>query len=153
MRAVLPFLFVASLMLAGCVDRQPGGVIASSDAAATPAISPTNAHFVRDFAVAAGQPGIVNTWFMLNPDCSVGGRVTVRVLEAPVHGTVTVEPGAYYPNYRADSQRRACNLRPQQGVRATYHPAPGALGTDRFSILVVTPLGRSWTTDIHVVIR
>ncbi|MBB2177898.1 hypothetical protein [Gluconacetobacter tumulicola] len=150
MRAAIPLLFAASLMLASCVERRTDGIVARSDVLAGPA---ADAHFVRDFAVAAGQPGIINTWFMLNPDCSVGGQITVRVHEAPTHGTVTIEPGAYYPNYAVGSQRRTCNLRPQQGVRAIYHPAPGALGKDRFSILVVTPLGQSWTTDIHVVIR
>ncbi|MBB2203624.1 hypothetical protein [Gluconacetobacter takamatsuzukensis] len=150
MRAVIPLLFVASLMLAGCVQRRPGGIIASSDVSVSAA---TNDHFVRDFAVAAGQPGIVNTWFVLNPDCSASGQVTVRVQDTPAHGTVTIEPGAYYPHYGAGNQRRACNLQPRQGVRAIYHPVPGALGTDRFSMLIVTPLGRSWTSDIHVSIR
>lgn len=150
MRAVIPLLFVAPLMLAGCVERRPDGIIARSDSSTG---SVTNAHFVRDFAVATGQPGIVNTWFMLNPDCSVAGQVSVRVLEMPVHGTVTIEPGAYYSNYAVGDQRRVCNLQPRQGVRAIYHPARDALGADRFSLLVITPFGRSWTSDIHVVIH
>ncbi|GBQ96993.1 hypothetical protein GLI01_02490 [Gluconacetobacter liquefaciens] len=150
MRAVIPLLFVAPLMLAGCVERRPDGIIARSDASTG---SATDAHFVRDFTVAAGQPGIVNTWFMLNPDCSVVGQVTVRVQDMPAHGTVTIEPGAYYSNYAVGDQRQVCNMRPRQGVRAIYHPADGAVGPDRFSILVITPFGRSWTTDIHVVIH
>lgn len=150
MRAVVPLLFVVPLMLAGCVERRPDGIVARSDVSAR---SATTAHFVRDFAVAAGQPGIVNTWFTLSPDCSAAGQIAVRVQDMPEHGTVTIEPGAYYSNYAVGDQRRACNLRPRQGVRAIYHPAPGALGEDRFSLLVITPFGQSWTTDIHVVIH
>lgn len=121
-------------MLAGCVERRSDGIIARSDVSMG---SVTDAHFVRDFTVATGQPGIVNTWFMLNRDCSVVGQVTVRVQDISAHGTVTIEPGAYYSNYAVGGQRHTCNMRPRQGVRAIYHPVDGAVGPDGFSILVI----------------
>ena len=144
----------AATLLGGCVA--PDGVtlpVARSTAPIPAFPDRTDRHFHVPFAVAENRPSRINAWFDLNPDCSVAGTVTVRLLAPPSHGTMTLRQGRYYPDYPRGDQRYACNLRPRDGVAGTYRPDPGYTGPDRFTIAVVTPNGSAWTSDFRLAVK
>ncbi|CAP57558.1 Ig-like domain-containing protein [Gluconacetobacter diazotrophicus] len=147
MKPALPILLAGCVLLAGCADTG-----SEQDGARSHGLA-NNAHYVRDFTVAAGHPGLLGNWFSLNPDCSLAGYPTVRLLSPPAHGTVSIAQGSFYSDYPAGNQRRACNTEPRPGVQAVYTPAPGAIGPDEATIQVIFPRGRAWTTTFHVTIQ
>jgi len=94
-------------------------------------------------AVPAGRQRRLDFVYFLNPNCSSMGLATVRVLEGPTHGKLTVENGTGYPNFSQTSQRYECNRLQADGVAVFYEPNPEFTGTESATIDVVFPSGFS----------
>lgn len=159
MKLVLRLLVLPAVLLGGCTRNFDGVTfpIARSSLPLPPdpgsAGSRTDRHFSIPFAVAENRPSRINAWFDLNPDCSVAGTATVRLLDPPMHGTMIVKPGRFYPNFPKQDQRYSCNLRPRPGIAGFYRPVPGYTGRDSFTIAVITPTGSAWTSDFHLEVK
>ena len=83
----------------------------------------------------------VATLFDLNPDCSVIGIPTVRILESSKNGSVTSEKGSGFPNYPANNSRSKCNSNAVDGEVIFYMPGPGYVGADAVTIEIIYPDG------------
>jgi hypothetical protein len=94
------------------------------------------------FRVAvADQPLRVAFLYDLNPDCSLIGVPTVRILEPPKSGQVTVEKGAGFTNSPANNLRSKCNADRTDGAVMTYVPNPGYKGMDTVVADIIYPDG------------
>ena len=78
----------------------------------------------------SGQSQQLGNFFSLNPDCSLMGPTTVRVLQQPQHGKVSVIQSDVYPAFPSTNQRYACNLKPVRGEVVIYTSEPGYVGAD-----------------------
>ena len=83
----------------------------------------------------------VATLFDLNPDCSVIGIPTVRILESSKNGNVTVEKGTGFPNYPATNSRSKCNGNAADGQVIFYMPEAGYVGADAVMVEIIYPDG------------
>ena len=104
-------------------------------------------HMRLHFVALAGRQSRLRTAFFLNPDCSPAGVVSFRLLAAPAHGTAAIEQGLYYPEFPAGSIRAACDLQRRVGIALSYIPAPGFIGADHLTLLVVRPDGTELIID------
>lgn len=104
------------------------------------------------FAVS-GQPQRLNFFTSLNPDCTLKGLATVRVLSAPNHGQLTVVQGSDYSSFPADSQQYVCNTKKTEGVVVTYVSAPGYFGADAATIEAIFPGGGHKTYEYAISVK
>ena len=107
-------------------------------------------HEQRHFVALAGRHSRLRTAFFLNPDCSPAGVVSFRLLASPVHGTAAIEQGLYYPEFPAGSIRAGCDLQERVGIALSYTPAPGFVGADHLTLLVIRPDGTELIIDYSV---
>ena len=80
--------------------------------------------------VAADKKLRLDFLYSINPDCTSIGYATVRIIEQPKHGRITVENGTGFTNFAANNLRFECNKQRSEGVAITYEPDPGYLGPD-----------------------
>jgi len=83
----------------------------------------------------------VATLFDLNPDCSVIGIPTVRILEPSKNGSVTFENGSGFPNYPASNSRVKCNASSVDAELIFYMPGSGYVGVDSVTVEIIYPDG------------
>jgi hypothetical protein len=138
-----------------CQSWLIGGVDMMSRGAMFFAISlfATSAHsetFTR--VVVAGGTLQLALFNALNADCSSMGYTSLRVTNAPQHGTVTTRKGKGYPNYGA-GPLRDCNMRKVDGVLAYYTPEPGFTGTDYFTIDAIFANGNERIEDFQITVK
>jgi hypothetical protein len=72
--------------------------------------------------------------YSLNPDCTSVGFATVRIIEQPKHGKITVENGTGFSNFPKDNLRYECNKKRSDGVAVFYEPESEFKGAD--SVLI-----------------
>jgi hypothetical protein len=102
---------------------------------------------------AAGRP-LELTWATsVNPDCSSAGAVTMKLVESPSHGRVTISRTGVFPNFSAANVRQRCNSRRVAGMKAFYTSQRGYQGPDRVAIDVIFPTGRYERHDISIAVR
>ena len=94
-------------------------------------------------AVATGQKLRLEFFYVIQPDCSSVGLTTVRILEKPQHGTLTVENGQGFTNFPKENQRYECNMRKSDGTLVFYEPEAEFTGKDSITLDVIFPLGQS----------
>jgi hypothetical protein len=80
--------------------------------------------------VAADQDMRLDFLYSINPDCTSIGYATIRIVEQPKHGTITIENSTGFTNFPADNLRAECNKRRSDGVAIIYRPEPGYTGPD-----------------------
>jgi hypothetical protein len=88
---------------------------------------------IPKYAVS-GKPQQLAFIWSLNPDCTVKGIVTVRLLKAPEHGQVTINEGPGYSKFRPNNQRYPCNQQQTRGVVVMYTSSAGYTGSDSATI-------------------
>jgi hypothetical protein len=81
-------------------------------------------------AVASGGKLRLDFLYSINPDCTSIGFATVRIVEQPRHGRITVDNGTGFTNFPASNPRAECNKRRSDGVVVVYEPEPGYFGAD-----------------------
>jgi hypothetical protein len=79
----------------------------------------------------------VATLFDINPDCSVVGIPTVRVLDPSKKGSVTFEKGTGFPSYPANNSRAKCNANSVDSELIFYMPEPGYVGPDSVTVEII----------------
>jgi hypothetical protein len=94
-------------------------------------------------AVAAEQKLRLDFLYSINPDCSSLGFSTVRIIEPPKNGRLTVENSTGFTSFPQGNVRYECNKRRLEGVVLHYEPNPGFTGTDSLTVDVVFPSGSS----------
>jgi hypothetical protein len=94
-------------------------------------------------AVASDQKLRLDFLYRLNPDCTSAGFATVRIIEPPRHGRITVENGTGFTNFPQSNQRYECNKSRSDGVIVMYEPDSGFTGTDSVNIDTIFPSGTS----------
>jgi hypothetical protein len=95
----------------------------------------------------------VATLFDLNPDCSVIGIPTVRILESSKNGGVIVEKGSGFPNYPANNSRSKCNSNAADGEVIFYMPEAGYVGADAVMVEVIYPDGAASTRRYAIEVK
>jgi hypothetical protein len=95
----------------------------------------------------------VATLFDLNPDCSVIGMPTVRILEPSKNGSVTVEKGTGFPNYPASNSRSKCNSNTVDGEVIFYMPGSGYAGSDSVLVEIIYPDGVASTRRYAIEVK
>jgi hypothetical protein len=90
---------------------------------------------------ASGVPMRLNFVASVNPDCSDMGRPTIRLRQAPQHGTVEIAPAMDFPRFPTNDVRSACNQRRIAGTSARYVSRAGFLGTDFVDVDIIYVTG------------
>ena len=84
--------------------------------------------------VVSAERTQVGKAYDVNPDCSVGGKVTVRVVESPKSGTVEVVTEKGFTEFEKETQAYKCNEK-QLDITAFYYTSKdGFRGKDRFTV-------------------
>jgi hypothetical protein len=83
------------------------------------------------------QPLQVDFLYSINPDCTSIGVASVRSIEEPKHGKLTIGKGSGFSNFAKDNPRQACNRRRSEGTLMYYRPDPGYLGPDSLTVDVI----------------
>jgi hypothetical protein len=68
-------------------------------------------------AVASGGKLRLDFLYSINPDCTSIGFATVRIVEQPRHGRITVDNGTGFTNFPASNPRAECNKRSGPAAR------------------------------------
>src|SRR5258708_14476509 len=89
------------------------------------------------------QPLQVDFIYSINPDGSSVGVASVRSIEEPKHGKLTIGKGSGFSNFAQDNSRQACNRHRSDGMLMYYRPEPGYLGPDSVTVDVVYGDGTS----------
>jgi hypothetical protein len=103
-------------------------------------------------AAAAGQSLRVAFLYDLNPDCSQIGFATVRIIDKPKHGRMSVEKGTGFSTFPQNNPRYDCNKRRSNGVVISYKPNSGYIGPESITVDVIYPDGgarrRHYSIDV-----
>jgi hypothetical protein len=97
----------------------------------------------RTRVVASDQKLRLDFLYSMNPDCTSMGFATVRIIEQPKHGRISVENGTGFTSFPQSNQRYECNKKRSDGVVVVYEPDSGFTGTDSVNIDAIYPLGTS----------
>jgi transglutaminase-like putative cysteine protease len=103
--------------------------------------APQSLQLTRD--AVANQRLRLDFLFSLNLDCSSMGYATVRVIEAPQHGKITIGNGNGFSTFPQNNPRFVCNKSRSDGVVILYDPDPGFVGIDSMEIDAVYASGSS----------
>jgi len=122
-------------------------------AAPTPS-APTTPQMLEFKRTAAADKRLVVAFlYDLNPDCSSIGFATVRVVENPKHGKLTIENATGFTTFPEKNLRFECNKRRSDGVNLSYDPEPGFTGDDAIVVDVIYPDGnfskRRYAIDVR----
>jgi hypothetical protein len=88
----------------------------------------------------------------LNPDCTSGGDINVRILKQPEHGKLETTPTNHFPTYSNRSNRYKCNQHRVKGVLVNYK-AEKYVGQDAFEILIIYPGGFAREVHYDITVR
>jgi hypothetical protein len=124
----------------------PPTATAPSPAPAPPtatAPSPPPAITVLSRVAIADKPLEVAFLYDINPDCSVIGVPTVRIVEKPKSGQVTIENGTGFPAFPSTNSRSKCNQSRNDGAIISYIPDPGYTGADSITVDIIYPDGNA----------
>jgi hypothetical protein len=84
------------------------------------------------FSMPSGTTQKLLFAFNVRPDCSFVDVPVSRLVDQPAHGKLQIAQVEDYPNYPLLNPRYKCNTVPVKGVRISYTPDPGYVGTDEF---------------------
>ncbi len=111
---------------------------------AQPPAAPTGAETLEYKRTAVvNQPLHVDFLYSLNPDCTSIGVVSVRTIEEPKHGSLTISEGSGFTSFPEDNPRQACNRRRSEGMLMYYRPEAGYLGPDSLTVDIIYGDGAS----------
>jgi hypothetical protein len=97
----------------------------------------------RARAVASDKQLRLDFVYTLNPDCTSIGFATIRIIEQPKHGKITVENGTGFTSFAKDNLRYECNKSRSDGVVIVYEPESEFKGTDSVFIDAIFASGTS----------
>ena len=103
--------------------------------------------------VISGKPLQLVFTNVTNPDCTSRGYVSVRVIQAPEHGRVTVSKAHDFPRFHASNVRSRCNVRRVAGVAVRYVSTRGYTGPDTVMLEAISPTGRAMQRTYSIQVR
>jgi hypothetical protein len=77
----------------------------------------------------------------LTPACESQGYPTIRILTQPKNGSIQPAQVEDYSNFKQDNVRYVCNTKKVPGTALQYQSMPGYVGTDIFTIEILTANG------------
>jgi len=100
----------------------------------------------------SGRSLKLSFFYSTNPDCSMVGRPTIRLIRTPEHGRITITQTSDFPNFPVSNIRNECNRRRVPGAAAYYVSQRGFLGTDFVQLEIIFPSGslRQQSYNINV---
>jgi len=103
-------------------------------------------------ATLSGSTQKLDFQYAANPDCSSLGKINVRVVKSPSHGTLKVEEGEDYTDFAKGNPRYDCNKKKLPGSLVYYQPEGGIAGRDSAQVEAAYPTGavKSISYDIYV---
>jgi hypothetical protein len=107
----------------------------------------------RTRVVVANQKLRLDFLYSLNPDCTSMGFATVRILEQPKHGKITIEKGTGFTNYPQSNLRYECNRSRSNGVILIYEPDSDFAGTDSLNIEAIYASGNSAKRNYSIAVK
>ena len=109
----------------------------------------------NDFNKSVRVNGVLTglAYMTLNPDCSLVGYPSAKLVSAPSNGTVTVFKGAAFPVYESVNLRSACNRRRVPGTLVEYRPRRGFTGSDSFTVNVIYPAGYERNDTFNITVK
>jgi hypothetical protein len=148
----IAFLLVAlaGVSLSGCVTQQQ---IAAVPAPAASVRVVTVAPTVYNKTALSGQTTRIDFSSELNPDCSVRNIPTVRIIDAPVHGTTQVTQLDDFTAFLPQNVHFACNKKKSRGTALDYISNPGYVGGDYLSFESVNPDGVDRTYKVAITVK
>lgn len=144
MRRISGWLIALSgISLASCVSVQQQATTTPSSSAHTVIVARVPSPHVIDKIVAAGTSVTLTAASSVNPDCSLMGIPTVRVMQAPVHGNIKLLHHDVFPRFPQINPRSKCNDKKMPGVVAIYTPDTDFIGSDFAEVEVFFPDGKA----------
>jgi hypothetical protein len=92
-------------------------------------------------------------FYLVQVDCSSVGRTSVKIIEQPQHGTLSIEDGKASADFPASDQRHACNGRQSDGTFAFYEPNSDYRGADSVTLSITPPLGAARTQHYSIEVK
>ena len=103
--------------------------------------------------VTSGTNQRIGFFYAVNPDCSAGGDVDIRVTKQPEHGTVETITATNLPAFPKENIRARCNNRKVRGVQVNYKSAEKYVGDDTLDLLVLFPGGFAREVHLNINVR
>jgi hypothetical protein len=100
--------------------------------------------------MAAGGTLSLGHFGMVNPDCTLKGKTTVRVTIAPAHGSVRLKDEKAFGDFWRPSP---CSTRRVEGVTVEYRPERGFLGTDTVGLDFFFPSGEERSGTFYITVK
>lgn len=119
MRLILPVI-ISFAALAGCQTVPVG----------------THSLLSTGRVALVGKPLKLDRFYSINPDCTSIGAATVRVLEAPQHGSISQRDEADFPFFVPANPRSVCNTK-RVPTRQLWYTARTAGMSDRIVVEVI----------------
>ena len=91
--------------------------------------------------------------YNVTPECNSSGTITVRVLKQPSHGTLEIEPGKGFPNYKADNIRSKCNVQEVDVTRVLYKSKADYKGRDAVQTEAFFTSGSSQKAIVQITVK
>ena len=125
-----------------------------SQSAATKTPAYTGVTTYTEFRTVLADTTILLTHpIVLNPDCTVRGFSTLRIVQAPEHGEIEIGKRADYPNFPSGNPRSACGKKKARGSFADYTPDDGFVGQDFVIIESISPGGDDKLLKITISVK
>lgn len=130
----------------------PRRVAALAAACCVAAVAAAEPPIIVKKRTTAGQEVLVRGFAEFDGGCNLMHVQTIAVARPPASGTVTTRPGDVVigPNWVGGGHCEGTTL---HGVQVFYAPAPGFVGTDRFSLDVGYSRGRTVRAEVEVQVR
>ena len=124
-------------------------VLLPFEAALAQATNPTTVQKITLAAVRTTVWGVVD----LDPDCSVGGPVTVKIRKGPRHGKVEIEDENGFVEYPSSNMRFHCN-KVQVPMKKIYYTAEDNYdGKDKIELETFSSRGYSRKVFVDVTVK
>jgi len=118
--------------------------------------SPVGAQTTEKVSERTALPDVrtrINQYSHLNPDCTVAGKITVRVTKPPAHGTLEIDTGPGFPSYKKDNIRAKCNAQEVELTRVWYKANADFKGRDRVQLEAFSSRGTSRKATIQITVK
>jgi hypothetical protein len=102
--------------------------------------------------VSVNHPLMLAHYASVFDDCSSRGRVEVRVIQGPAHGSITMREMANF-SYFPYSNLTQCNSRKVKGTTVTYQPQTMYVGTDWVSLDIIFPSGTERDQTFNITVK
>ncbi len=106
------------------------------------ALPSASAHAVHQLrTVPSGNNQRIDFFASVNPECSSSGTPTVRLVDGPSNGVVTIDRVRDFLFFHKRNVRARCNGRRLAGLKLLYPSTTEHFGVDKVRLLVISESG------------